>query len=186
MPSNHLILCRPLLSPSIFPSIRVFSNESALRIKWLKCWSFSFTFWNQNLSFWMCCSDSCTKDETSSTVYLFWFWVVLTLCCCVQAFSSCSKPGLFSSCEASASHCIASLLWITGSRALTQQLWCMGLVAPKHVKSSQPGLKPVSPTLAGRFFSTGPQGKPHNLLYWFFTLCSPSETLQWPFGKLWL
>ena len=43
MPSNHLILCRPLpLLPSIFPSIRVFSNESAPRIKWPKYWSFSF------------------------------------------------------------------------------------------------------------------------------------------------
>ena len=43
MPSNHLILCRPLLLlPSIFPSIRVFSNESALRIRWPKYWSFSF------------------------------------------------------------------------------------------------------------------------------------------------
>ena len=40
MPSNHLILCRPfLLPPSIFPSIRVFSNESALRIRWPKYWS---------------------------------------------------------------------------------------------------------------------------------------------------
>ena len=43
MPSNHLILCHPfLLLPSIFPSIRVFSNESALRIRWPKFWSFSF------------------------------------------------------------------------------------------------------------------------------------------------
>ena len=43
MPSNHLLLCRPLLLlPSIFPSIRVFSNESALRISWPKYWSFSF------------------------------------------------------------------------------------------------------------------------------------------------
>ena len=43
MPSNHLILCHPLLLlPSIFPSIRVFSNESALRIRWAKYWSFSF------------------------------------------------------------------------------------------------------------------------------------------------
>ena len=43
MPSNHLILCRPLLlPPSIFASIRVFSNESALRIRWPKYWSFSF------------------------------------------------------------------------------------------------------------------------------------------------
>jgi len=44
MPSNHLILCHPLLlPPSIFPSIRAFSNESALRITWPEYWSFSFT-----------------------------------------------------------------------------------------------------------------------------------------------
>ena len=43
MPSNHLVLCNPLfLLPSIFPSIRVFSNESALLIRWPKYWSFSF------------------------------------------------------------------------------------------------------------------------------------------------
>ena len=44
MPSSHLILCHPLLLlPSIFPSIRVFSNESVLRIRWPECWSFSFS-----------------------------------------------------------------------------------------------------------------------------------------------
>ena len=44
MPSNHLILCHPLfLLPSIFPSIRVFSSESVLRIRWPKYWSFSFS-----------------------------------------------------------------------------------------------------------------------------------------------
>ena len=43
MPSNHLILCRPLLLPSIFPSIRVFSSESVLCIRWPKYWSFSFS-----------------------------------------------------------------------------------------------------------------------------------------------
>ena len=43
MPSNHLIFCRPLLPPSIFPSIRVFSNESVLHIRWPKNWSFSFS-----------------------------------------------------------------------------------------------------------------------------------------------
>ena len=44
IPSNHLILCRPLLLlPSIFPSIRVFSNESVLHIRWPKYWSFSFS-----------------------------------------------------------------------------------------------------------------------------------------------
>ena len=43
MPSNHLILCRPLLLPPIPPSIRVFSNESVLHIRWPKDWSFSFS-----------------------------------------------------------------------------------------------------------------------------------------------
>ena len=43
MPSNHLILCHPLLLPSIFPSIRVFSNELVLCIRWPKYWSFSFS-----------------------------------------------------------------------------------------------------------------------------------------------
>ena len=43
MPSNHLILCHPLLLlPSIFPSLRIFSNKSAVRIRWPKYWSFSF------------------------------------------------------------------------------------------------------------------------------------------------
>ena len=49
MPSNHLILCHPLLlPPSIFPSIRVFSNESALRIRWPKYWCFSFSLSHSN------------------------------------------------------------------------------------------------------------------------------------------
>ena len=43
MPSNHFILCHPLLLPSVFPSIRVSSNESALHIRWPKYWSFSFS-----------------------------------------------------------------------------------------------------------------------------------------------
>ena len=63
MPSNHLILCRPLLLlPSIFSGIRVFSNESALRIKWPKYWSFSFNISPSNehtglISFRMNCLD---------------------------------------------------------------------------------------------------------------------------------
>ena len=49
MPSNHLILCHPLLLlPSIFPSIRIFSNESARRIRWPKYWSFSFSISTSN------------------------------------------------------------------------------------------------------------------------------------------
>ena len=49
MPSNHLVLCRPLpLLPSIFPSIRVFSNESARRSRWPKYWSFCFSITPSN------------------------------------------------------------------------------------------------------------------------------------------
>ena len=48
MPSNHLILCPLLLLPSIFPGIRVFSNEPALHIKWPKYWSFSFIIISSN------------------------------------------------------------------------------------------------------------------------------------------
>ena len=57
-PSNHLILCCPLVLPAIFPSIRVFSNESALRIRWPKYWSFSFNIspfseYSRLISFWI-------------------------------------------------------------------------------------------------------------------------------------
>ena len=56
MPSNHLILCRPLLLlPSIFPSIRVFSNESALHIRWPKYWSFSFNITPSNVHLGLIC-----------------------------------------------------------------------------------------------------------------------------------
>ena len=54
MPSNHLILCCPhLLPPSIFPSIRVFSNESVLRIRWPESWSFSFSISPSNEYSWL-------------------------------------------------------------------------------------------------------------------------------------
>ena len=54
MPSNHLILCRPyLFLPSIFPSIRIFSSESAHRIKWPKYWSFSFSISPSNGIDWL-------------------------------------------------------------------------------------------------------------------------------------
>ena len=69
MPSNHLILCHPLLLPSIFPSIRVFSNESALCIRWPKYWSFSFNISPSNehsglISFRMDWLDLCAAQGT--------------------------------------------------------------------------------------------------------------------------
>ena len=69
MPSNYLILCRPLLPPSIFPSIRVFSNDSTLHIRWPKYWSFSFSISPSNeysglISFRMDCLDLLAVQET--------------------------------------------------------------------------------------------------------------------------
>ena len=86
IPSNHLILCCPLLLlPSIFHSIRVFSNESALRIRWPKCWSFSFNISPSNehpglISFRMDWLDLLAIQETlkslpqhhSSTASILW------------------------------------------------------------------------------------------------------------------
>ena len=64
MPSNHLILCRPLLLlPSIFPSIRVFSNKSVLHIRWPKYWSFSFSI--------------CPSNEYSGLIYFRMDWLDL-------------------------------------------------------------------------------------------------------------
>ena len=102
MPSSHLILCRPLLLPSsIFPSIRVFSNESVLHIRWPMCWSFSFSISLSNeysglISFrmdWMdlpviqgtlksllqYCSSKASILQRSASLYisLFLYWSVL-------------------------------------------------------------------------------------------------------------
>ena len=74
MPSNHLTLCRPLLfPPSIFPSIRVFSNESALRIRWPKYWSFNFSIslsneYSRLISFWIDCLDLLAVQGTINSL----------------------------------------------------------------------------------------------------------------------
>ena len=75
MPSNHLILCRPLLlPPSIFPSIRVFSNESVLHIRWPKYWSFSFNTspsskYSGLVSFRMDCLDLLAVQGTHKSLH---------------------------------------------------------------------------------------------------------------------
>ena len=88
IPSSHLILCRPLLlPPSIFPNIRVFSNESVLRIRWPKYWSFSFNISPSNeysglISFRMDWLDLLAVQGTlksllqhhSSKASILWHW----------------------------------------------------------------------------------------------------------------
>ena len=74
MPSNHLILCHPLLLPSIFPSIRVFSNESALLISWPKYWSFSISPSNEYsglISFRIDWFDPLAVQGTSKNLLLY-------------------------------------------------------------------------------------------------------------------
>ena len=84
MPSNHLILCHPLLLlPSIFPSIRVFSSESALHIRWPKYWSFSFSIspsskYSGPISFRMDWLDLCSprdcQESSNITVQIHQFF----------------------------------------------------------------------------------------------------------------
>ena len=73
MSSNHLNLCCPLLLPSIFPSIRIFSNESALWIRWPKYWSFSFSIrWPK---YWSCCISP--SNEYSGLISFRMDWLDL-------------------------------------------------------------------------------------------------------------
>ena len=110
MPSSHLILCRPLLLlPSYFPSIRVFSNESVLRIRWPTYWSFSFSISSSN--------------EYSGLIFFRMDWLDL----------------------------------LAVQRTLKSLLQNHSLKASGHLPG--PGVKPVSPALAGRYLSTAPQAK---------------------------
>ena len=97
MPSNHLIICRPLLLlPTIFPSIRVFSNESALRIRWPKYCSFSFNISPSNehpglISFRMDWLDLLAVQGTLMSIYF-----IPTISVSVFPFSSYLKSFLAS------------------------------------------------------------------------------------------
>ena len=96
MPSSHLILCRPLLlPPSILPSIRVFANESALRIRWPKYWSFSFNISPSSehsglISFRMDWLDLLTVQGTLSQES-FEHRISKAACCSLHIYSSFSS-----------------------------------------------------------------------------------------------
>ena len=89
MPSNHLILCRPLLLPSIFPSIRVFSKESVLCIRRPKYWSFSFSISPSNehpglISFRMDCLDLLAVQEILKSLLQHCSSKASILCHCIK------------------------------------------------------------------------------------------------------
>ena len=151
MSCNHLIFCCPLLlPPSIFPSIRIFSNESALHIRWSQYWSFSFSTSPSNeysglISFRMDWLDLLAVQGTLESLlqhhsskasifqhslllltilFSYLFLATLGLCCCMQALSSRREQELLRDCSAQASLCS------TGSRACTAFSSC-GSWAPQ-------------------------------------------------------
>ena len=100
MPSNHFILCGPLfLLPSIFPSIRVFSNESVLCIRWQKYWSFSFSISPSNeysglISFRMEWLDLLTVQRTLKSLCQYHSWKASILHCSAFFMVQLSAPHM--------------------------------------------------------------------------------------------
>ena len=101
MPSNHLILCRPLLLlPSIFPNIKVFSNESALLIRWPKYWSFSFNISPSNehpglISFRMDWLDLLAVQETLKSLLQHHSSKASILLCSAFFIAQLSQGGIY-------------------------------------------------------------------------------------------
>ena len=97
MPSNHLTLCRPLLLlPSIFPSIRVFSNESALHIRWPKYWSFNFSISPSNeypglISFRIDWFSSVRFPKIESRSKVMNIFKAFTECCQIAFYKDCTS-----------------------------------------------------------------------------------------------
>ena len=138
MLSNHLILS-PLLMPSVFPSIRVFSNESALHITWSKYWSFSF-------------SNSPSNEYSELISFTIWiiFKCTVQQCCCVWMLS---HVQLFVTPWTSTHQ--APLSMEVPRQEYEGEL---PFLPPGDLRN--PGFEPASPTLTGGFFTTEPRGKP--------------------------
>ena len=165
MPSNYLILCHPLLlPPSIFPSIRVFSNESVVCIRWPKYWSFSFSISPSN--------------EYSGLISFRMDWLDLlpvqgTLKSLLSLVKLLGIEKMFSFCLNSINSCVFMLscfnhvqlfvaLWTTAPHAplsmgfSRQERWS-GLTCPPPGDPPNPGIKPmplISTGISRRFFTT--------------------------------
>ena len=169
-PSNHLILCRPLLPLlSIFPSIRVFSSESVLRIRWPKDWSFSFSIspsdeYSGLISFrrdWLdLLAVQGNKAFLGNNVSVDFFYVYLSL---AASGLSCGiwDLSLWHSGVSLAMVPVFQSTWAlymqhTGSLVVACRLSCpvaCGILVPRS------GIELASPALEGRFLITGPLGK---------------------------
>ena len=106
IPSNHLILCHPLLLlPSIFPSIRVFSNESALCMRWPKYWSFIFNISpsNEHPGWMDKCTYKCTYMCVCVCIYIYICTHLHMYLPTLTHIGSCTNTGIISAC---ASECV--------------------------------------------------------------------------------
>ena len=141
MPSSHLILCRLLLLlPLIYPSIRVFSHESVLRIRWPKCWSFSFN--KDDVLKTVISKEPCAQSGSQTELSVMLETVYI---CAVQWGGH--DPGV--------TFCFIFIFWLHGvfvvAPGLSWSMACGTLLGPR--------MEPVSPALAGGFLTTGPPGK---------------------------
>ena len=154
MPSNHLILCHPLLLlPPVFPSISVFSNESALRIRWPKYWSFimsRFSKWRHyqigkewlfHWFFTLICSHKLGENVWSLNTLVLCLRLVAQLCPALCNPMDCSPPGF-------------SVHGILQARILE---W---LAFPFSSGSSKPGIELRSPALQANSLLSELPGKP--------------------------
>ena len=132
MPSKHLILCRLLLlPPSIFPSIRVFSNESVLHIRWPKNWSFSFSI--------------CSSNEYSGLISFRMDWLDLlavqgTLKTLLQHYSS--KASIFR-------HSAFFIVQLSHPHMITGKTIALTAAAAKSLQSCLTLCDPIDGTLPG-------------------------------------
>ena len=134
MPSSHLSLCHPfLLLPPIPPSIRVFSNESAFRMRWPKYWSFSF-------------SISPSNEHPGLISFRMDWWISM--------WRWFNHQVMFDSCLTPQTVAHQAPLSMGFSR---QEQWS-GLSCPSPGDCPKPGIKPGSAQLAGGFFTAEPSG----------------------------
>ena len=156
MPSNHLILYHPLLLlPSVFPSKRVFSDESVLRIRWPKYWSFSFSISPSNeysglISFRMNWLDLLAGQESSQSCLTFWD----PIDCCLPGSS---VHGIF------------------------QAEYWSGLPFPSPGDILNPGIKLMSSALQADASLSEPPGKPSSLIPQFKSI--KSLALSFPYSS---
>ena len=156
MPSNRLIFCHPLLLlPSIFPIFRVFSNESALSLKWPKYWSFSFSISPSNeysglISFQIDWFDLAVQGTKASILqHSAFFMGQLSLLMKVKLLS---RVRLFATPWTVAHQAPSSM-------GFSRQEYWSGLPFPSPGDLPDPGIKPTSPALQADALTSVPPGK---------------------------